>query len=81
MSKSTNPIANFDEAAEFAANYYSVLPRHITAIYEGTRRLVRGDGGAADTSYRSPTSLLKDMEHMERWNGTLNSGWVWSVFG
>ena len=41
MSKSTDPKANFDEAAQFTKNYYSVLPRHITAIYEGKQPITR----------------------------------------
>ena len=41
MSNSTNPKTDFDEAAQFAKNYYSVLPRHITAIYEGKQPITR----------------------------------------
>jgi hypothetical protein len=41
MSKSPDLKANFAEAAEFAANYYSVLPRHITAIYEDKQPITR----------------------------------------
>ena len=41
MSKSTDLKANFQEVAEFATNYYSVLPRHITAIYEGKQPITR----------------------------------------
>jgi len=41
MSKPINLKANFQEATEFAASYYSVLPRHITAIYEGKQPITQ----------------------------------------
>ena len=41
MSVPANPKPNFDEAVAFAKNYYSALPRHITAIYEAKPPITR----------------------------------------
>ena len=53
MSKSTELKANFDKATEFAANYYSVLPRHITAIYEGKQPITQTFQPGEDTQLQS----------------------------